>query len=512
MPDWLAERRRPQVFYGWIIVLAGYGVFALGGGLLFHAFGSYVKLLEEDFGWSRTQLSVAFSMQRIESGFLGPGQGWMVDRFGPRAVMLLGVTMFGLGFMAFSQVHSLLWFYLVFAVMATGQSLGSMLSLSVALVNWFRRRRALALGLVGTGMATGGILQPVVVAGLEGWGWRTMAFASGVLILAVGLPLTMLVRHRPAEHGLGPDGDPLPDDAQSGSGANGRAGAHGEDVDFTAREAMRTRAFWLLSLGHAAGLMTVGAMLVHFVSHVTEELEISLGAAARMSTLMTVLLVIGMVTAGWLGDRVSKRAIIVAAMGMHVVAMLLIALASSPAVVAFAAALQGAAWGARGPLTQALRADYFGTASFGKIMGFSSLIVMMGMTAGPLIAGVLYDRTGSYTPGFLLLAGATAIGAVCFLFATKPDPPASTLAGGLPGRASAIAPLGHQRGWRREVAAPAVAGLSVCHRGAEVRAQGAARGSGAGGRRVERLPSRRRGAGAAPVRGGGVPRRRGDQG
>ena len=225
VPDWLVQHRRPQVFYGWVIVLAGYGVFALGGGLLFHAFGSYVKLLEQDFGWSRTQLSVAFSMQRIESGFLGPVQGWMVDRFGPRAVMLFGITLFGLGFMAFSQVQSLPWFYVVFALMATGQSLGSMLSLSVSLVNWFRRRRGLALGLVGTGMATGGILQPVVVAGLEGWGWRTMAFVSGVIILAVGLPLTMLVRHRPEEHGLGPDGDPLVPDAERGAGTNGYARA-----------------------------------------------------------------------------------------------------------------------------------------------------------------------------------------------------------------------------------------------------------------------------------------------
>ena len=424
MIDWIAERRRPRLFYGWVIVLAGYGIFMVGGGLLFHAFGTYVKLLEADFGWSRTQLSVAFSMQRLESGFLGPIQGWMVDRFGPRAVMLVGLTIFGLGFMAFSQVNSLLWFYVVFMVMATGQSLGSMLSLSVSLVNWFRRRRGLALGLVGTGMATGGILQPVVVAGLEGLGWRTMAFASGVIILAVGLPLTMLVRHRPEDHGMRPDGDPIADETLSVIGADGSHEVADEhETDFSAREAMRTRSFWLLSFGHAAGLMTVGAMLVHFVLHVTDELDISLGAAARMTMLMTVMLVIGMVSAGWLGDRISKRLIIVTAMVMHFAAMIMLAAVSTVALVSFAAGLQGLAWGARGPLTQALRADYFGTASYGTIMGFSSLIIMLGMMAGPLAAGVLYDRTGSYTVGFLVLAAAAAVGALCFLFATKPPPP-----------------------------------------------------------------------------------------
>ena len=189
MSDFVARTTGSKVFYGWWIIIAGFGMFMLGGGLLMHAFGTYVKLLEADFGWSRTQLSIAFSMQRIESGFLGPIQGWMVDRYGPRAVMVIGMLLFGGGFIAFSFVDSLLWFYVVFIIMATGQSFGSMMSLSASLVSFFRRRRGLALGIVGTGMATGGLLQPVVVAGLEAWGWRTMAVVSGLIIFAVGLPL-----------------------------------------------------------------------------------------------------------------------------------------------------------------------------------------------------------------------------------------------------------------------------------------------------------------------------------
>ena len=207
MTDFVARYMGSRMFYGWVIIIAGFGMFMLGGGLLMHAFGTYVKLLEADFGWSRTELSIAFSMQRIESGFLGPIQGWMVDRYGPRAVMLIGMVLFGFGFIAFSFIDSLLWFYVVFVIMATGQSFGSMMSLSVSLVTFFRRRRGLALGIVGTGMATGGLLQPLVVAGLEAWGWRQMAFVSGIIILVVGLPLAALVRHRPQELGLLPDGD-----------------------------------------------------------------------------------------------------------------------------------------------------------------------------------------------------------------------------------------------------------------------------------------------------------------
>ena len=423
MSDFVARRLGSRMFYGWWIIIAGFGMFMLGGGLLMHAFGAYVKLLEADFGWSRTELSIAFSMQRIESGFLGPVQGWMVDRYGPRAVMIIGMVLFGGGFLAFSLVDSLLWFYVVFIVMATGQSFGSMMSLSASLVSFFRRRRGLALGIVGTGMATGGLVQPLVVAGLEAWGWRSMAVVSGLIILAVGLPLAGLVRHRPQELGLLPDGDE-PGRPADANGASGDAPQYLEEVSFTAREAMRTRSFWLLSVGHAAGLMTVGAMLVHFVPHVTDQLGISLGAAAQMVTLMTAMLVIGMVGSGWLGDRIDKRLIIITAMFGHLAAMLLMAWASAVLLVALAAALQGVSWGARGPLTQALRADYFGTASFGKIMGFSSLIIMMGMTIGPLAAGGIYDLTGTYTPAFVFMAVVVGLGSLCFLFANKPEPPA----------------------------------------------------------------------------------------
>ena len=411
-----------RFFYGWWIVVAGFGVFTLGGGLLFHAFGAYVKVLEDDFGWSRTQLSLAFALQRVESGFLGPIQGWAVDRFGPRRVMWVGITIFGLAFMAFSQVNSLLGFYVVFALIAIGSSLSAMLSISTAIVNWFQRKRALALGLMSTGMAAGGLLTPAVVWALEGWGWRTTAVISGVIVLAVGLPLSSLVRHRPQDHGWTPDGLPP---AARGEGATLLL-----EESFTTREAIRTRAFWLISFGHAAGLLTVGAVSVHLFVHVTDELDVSTATAAWLIALMTGMLVVGMLLGGVLGDRINKRVILVAAMFGHALAMLLLAVASTLWLVTIAVALQGLSWGSRGPLTQALRAEYFGPASFGKIMGFSSLIVMLGMMAGPLLAGAIYDSTGSYSPAFALLAAAAALGSLCFVFATRPAQPSRTVAQG----------------------------------------------------------------------------------
>ena len=416
---------RERIFYGWWIVLAGWGLMVLGGAVVFHAFGAYVKVLEDEFGWSRTELSVAFALQRVETGFLGPIHGWAVDRFGPRVILLIGTVIFGFSLMAFSLVDSLLGFYLVFALIAIGSSFSSMLSVSTAVVKWFQRRRALALGVMSTGVAFGGLAAPIVVWALESWGWRTTAVVSGIVVLAVGFPLASVVRSRPGDYGRVPDG--APPAAGDGDGAGVSPAAIMAETSFTAREAMRTRSFWLLSLGHGSGLLTVGAVSVHLFVHVTGEFGVSAATAAQLIALLTAMLVVGMLIGGVFGDRMNKRVIIVSAMFGHMTAMLLLAWSPSFWLVAIAVAVQGTAWGARGPLTSALRADYFGPGSYGLIQGFSSLIVMMGMMTGPLIAGIVYDAQGTYAPAFLLLALTSALGSLCFVFATRPRPPASAL-------------------------------------------------------------------------------------
>ena len=180
-----SEQVQPPFFYGWVIVVSGAGSMALGSALLFHAFGAYVVLLQDEFSWSRTTLALAFAMQRVESGLLGPVDGWLVDRFGPRKMMLVGVVIFGIGFMIFSQIQTLFGFYVAFLVMAFGNALGSFLPASVAVVNWFIRKRTTALALMMLGLAAGGLVQPVIATGLESIGWRNMAFISGIIMIVV---------------------------------------------------------------------------------------------------------------------------------------------------------------------------------------------------------------------------------------------------------------------------------------------------------------------------------------
>ena len=405
--------RRPKIFYGWYIAAAGFLTQFMFGVLMFHSFGTYVALMQADFGWSRTTFSLAFAAQRVESGVLGPIQGWVIDTYGPRKVMFIGLVVFAAGFMLLSRVQSLPLFYISFLMIAVGSSLGSFLSVLVAIVNWFRRRRVFATGVLTMGFAVGGLTATPVALLIESIGWRDAAFASGVISLVVGLPLAAVVRHRPEPYGM------LPDGVQSTSGL---AGEQQQEIEWsmTAREALTTSAFWFLALGQASALLVIGSLMVHLVIYIHEDLGYSLALAAFAITIQTIGQIVGQLFATLFGDRLPKRPLVIVALLLHATAMLLLALADGLPMIYVAVVINGVAWGSRGPLMMGLRADYFGPRRFGTIMGFSSLVIMLGMIIGPIFAGVMYDQTGSYRTGFIVLAIFAALGSVMFLMVRPP--------------------------------------------------------------------------------------------
>jgi MFS family permease len=358
-------------------------------------------------------------VHRTESGLLGPLHGWLLQRSSPRRVISAGVLLLGLGFMVLSQVQSFGQFIAVFLVMAVGASLGGLLSLMTVLVNWFDRRRATALSLMQTGMSIGGLAVPLVALGLVALGWRTMSFASGVLVLLVGLPIARLMLRTPEQVGLRPDGA----SAAAGSGAGGPA--RRTAPSYTVRQAVRTWAFWSMSIAHAAAVAVVAAVSVHFVIYANEAQGLTITVAASILALMTGISVVGQLVGGVLGDRVDKRVLATGGMLGHALAMLLLALAASPTVVIVAAVVHGVSWGLRGPLMGALRADYFGRDSFAAVMGSSSLIVMLGSVGGPLLIGIVTDLTGTYAPGFASLAGLALVGSLGFATLRRPRLPPS---------------------------------------------------------------------------------------
>ena len=409
-------RPRGHVFRGWWIASGAAGIQFLSGVLWMQSFGAYNALLQADFGWSSTVVAGAFALTRVESGLLGPLQGWLVDRFGPRSILRIGLVIFAAGFVLFGFINTILMFYLAFALIALGSSLGGFATLMVSIVNWFNRHRAKAVAVSQLGYSLGGLCVPAVILALEAFGWRATAIGSGVVVLVVGLPFVQLIHHRPETVGEVPDGvnEPRP------------AGApHGHDgPDMTPTQALRTRAFWFISIGHALALLTVSTVMVHMVPHVTAAggLDFTLREAGLVVALMTAFQMGGQMIGGWLGDRVDKRLVCVGCMLAHGTGFLLLAFASNVSMVLAFAILHGLGWGVRGPLMVALRADYFGTTSFGTIMGLSSLIVMLGMMAGPVVAGFMADLSGSHASGFAMLACGSLLGAVLFAGATRPRP------------------------------------------------------------------------------------------
>ncbi len=421
---------RRRVFYGWWMVASGFGVQLLVSAVLSQSYGAYVVLLRNEFGWSKTAVASGYSLLRLESGLLGPIEGWLIARFGARSVMRVGMVTFAIGLMLFSQINSILELYLAILIMALGSSLAGFLPVTVAVVNWFKRRRATAIAITQAGFAVGGLVVPIVVFSLETFGWRETAFGSGVLVLVVGLLLAQVIRDRPEDYGLEVDGGP-------GPLVEGSAAVTEIEPDFTAKQAMRTRAFWCIALGHSFALLVISAVMVHISTHLTEDLGYSLGTAGLVISMVTGSQMAGQFLGGVLGDRYSKQIVTALCMAGHMVALLLLAFATNFGMLVAFSVLHGLSMGIRGPLLQAMRADYFGRNAFGMIVGLSTLITMFGNVLGPVIAGVLADSTGDYKIGFTILALLSGAGSVFFLLATRPEPPAPEPRGGEGGRAVA---------------------------------------------------------------------------
>lgn len=465
-----------KIFYGWKMVGAAFGLQFLQASMLNQAFGAYVAVLTGEMGWSKTALSGGAAMQSVEAAVLGPLLGWTVDRFGAQGMIRAGIVVFGIGFVTLSQIDTLTGFCVAIFTIAIGSSLCGYFPLTVAVVQWFEKKRARALSTVSLGMALGGMFVPAVAWSMQTWGWRATAFGSGLAIVLLGWPLARMFRRRPEDMGETVDGEPpqlVPyagsaadaDRAQAGAGvaaapaaarpaspapamamaaadsvapltpvpapvSAGDSGsaqqyvsplpAAGAPLAFTAREAMRTSAFWLLSIGHAFAMLVVSAVNVHAITHMSSGLGYSIAQASLVITLMTFGLTGGVILGWTIGDRVEKRRVAAACMLMHATGLLLLTFAFDTMMLVAFALIHGFGWGLRGPFMQAIRADYFGTRSIGVILGVSAALTAVGQVLGPLVAGVLADLTGDYRVGFTLLAVLAAAGSVAFLKAKRP--------------------------------------------------------------------------------------------
>lgn len=425
MPGTTIAAKPKKLFYGWIMVAAGIVNQMIMSGVGGQGFGTFILPLEKEFGWSKSTLSAARALMQIENGLMGPLEGYLVDRFGPRILTTIGMVIFGAGFIMLGLIDSLTMYFLSFFIIAIGSSLGGFVVLAATVNHWFRRRRTFAQSIAQTGMGFGGIiLIPILVWAQIDFGWRAASIGAGVISILVGVPMGLLMRKTPEPYGLLPDGDSP--DARHDESANSKARpAPQAAIDFTLSEAIRTPSFWLIGAGHGLSVMVVGAVTTHQFAHMemVDGVGLSRASAALVVTILSAVNIGGRFLAGLIGDRYDKRYISSIGNVLGGIALLMLALADSLGWAIGYAVLFGISWGIRGPMMSSIRGDYFGRTHFGKILGASSMITAPLSLIAPVFAGFMADWQGNYRAGFVILAFLSTLGALCFMLAKPPKPP-----------------------------------------------------------------------------------------
>lgn len=389
---------------------------------VFQATAVWAVALESQFGWSRTQLGLALSFTRIEGSLTGPIAGYLVDRMGTRFMVFTGLMILTAGFFLFSRVENLWMFYLAYFIMSVGQGQAGWLTVMTLLNHWFVRRRGLAMGLAMMGMGAGALVLVPLIAWLidpdaDRLGWRHTAEILAVIALASAMILPKLVRNKPEDIGSYPDGErPV---AAAAAAAGEVAGQPKEELELTIGQALRTQAFWCISFGHGFGSMAVLAIMSH-LGLLLQDVGYGVQTTAWVITVQTSVAIVFQFLGGWIGDRIPKNVALFIFTGIQGIGVVFLTLGSNLVYFYLFAVMFGIGFGGRTPLTTAIRGDYFGRASFGKILGISTVPMNILLLIAAPLAGFMRDELGDYKMAFLLMAGLNSLGAVLFLIARRP--------------------------------------------------------------------------------------------
>ena len=436
------------VFYGWWLVGLASFMLTLMSLTVFQGLGTMLVALERQFLWSRTALSGAFSLARVEGAVLGPVEGVLVDRIGTRRMVLIGYIMMGLGFVWMSQIEPaaslglfawmdftltvlpfetvderLIHFYAAYMFITLGSGLGGWLALIAMVNNWFNRRRSFAMATAMSGIHFGGLLIPLLALLIEWFEFRGASLVIGIFLLAIIGPAFMVIRTRPEDMGLNPDGDA---NAPQGEGIPETDAKIDDEPDFTARQALVTPAFWLLTIAQVASSVAIVTLALHLVPKLTDT-SMSLTQAALVQTVSTIAALPTQFASGYYADRLPKTQLIALFMLIQAAGILVFGLLDAHWTAYVGAVLYGVGFGGRSPLSTAIRGEYFGRKAFATIMGISQLPMNIAMIFAPLFAGYMFDTTGTYVVPFTSFAVLCFLGAILMLFVRKPESPLGTV-------------------------------------------------------------------------------------
>jgi MFS family permease len=403
--------RRP-IFYGWVIVSVAFVTMGIGVNAR-TAFSLLFPPIVDEFGWERGVTAGAFSFGFLVSAVLTPTLGRIMDRAGPRTVMELGVALMGAGLLLAPLTSEPWHLYLTLGVLVGGGSVCLGYSgQSLFLPNWFVRRRGLAMGLAFAGVGIGSItLLPWLQLLIESAGWRAACVAMGLLVLVVLVPINLLLRKRPQDVGLQPDGDAAPAPDVAARPASNVVDAAWAAVDWTLGRAMRTARFWWIAFGYFCGLYAWYAVQVHQTKYLIEVGFTPIVAAWALG-LVSLAGIPGQIALGHLSDRIGREWVWTASsLGFVVCYLALILLQQSPTELLLYVMIgaQGVLGYGLTSIFGAIVAEIFEGKHYGSIFGTLMLAAIVGGAAGPWVTGALYDLLGSYTLAFWIGAGLSGL-------------------------------------------------------------------------------------------------------
>ncbi len=390
-----AFKKVSNLYYGWRMIGLVSAIRVLGGGLHQYGFSVFFLPVTRDLGLTRAATSLAFSLARAEGAIESPIAGYLIDRYGPKPIMLGATLLAGVGYILFSWVNSYATFLIVYLrIISLAFTAGFVHAPTIVANSWFIRLRARAMTVVSAAVPVGGaIITPGLALAVTVLGWRWAAFLAGILFLAFGVPLSLYVRRSPESIGLQPDGLPLKT-APLGKERESKEQSGDREPEIAAKQAMRMPLFWILILSMTARAAAFTTVTTHFIPMMVWKGLSQEHAAVLLAGFALINLPIHFLI-GWIADFVNKLRLVTICLLLGVVAVLPMLWSGALWALWFFTALY-AVLDASIPVYWAAVGDFFGRKSFGAIRGNMNLFYTWGSVLGPVTAGAVYDQTQSY--------------------------------------------------------------------------------------------------------------------
>ncbi|MDE0744656.1 MAG: MFS transporter, partial [SAR202 cluster bacterium] len=264
-----------------------------------------MPVLQNTFGWTRTQISLSSLLTRVEGAALGPVEGFLIDRIGARKMVLIGFSIMAVGFTLFSSIQSLWQFYAVFILINLGNGIGGWLAVVTILNSWFKKKRTIAMAGAMSGVLIAGIFVPPYTIALN-HSFRLTVFFFGLIIIAIALPCVKIIRNHPEELGLQPDGEiPSLHEPDPGLVVSDNKTSEDSEVEFTVGEALKTQVFWILTVAHVSSTISLATLSIHLMARL-QDIGLSSTTASYIELTSSVVALPSLFAAGWLGDKLSK--------------------------------------------------------------------------------------------------------------------------------------------------------------------------------------------------------------